>query len=230
MEHKILGNHQLDFLKKHHTIMGPFNVYKYNPEALAGLERYINIYDELIHDYYPEITTLYDDEENTFKAYKQKRIKGYLPIVGFMRLNLFLPREEIIRQLREALDELMRWGIYYYDLHNKNILWNGKAIKLIDMDEVVIDDERFFYHLYYNLVDFILELYFYYSHPLKTYYIPIFLERMRYTEVFSPEFIEYLDTVYECMEKEEMSQIEPFLQELQDKEKVDYAIKNYIYK
>lgn len=230
MEHKIMRDWQLEFLKAKHTFMGLFNVYKYNPQALSVLERYISVYDELTHEFYPEITGLYNDSSNDFKAYAQKRLKGHVPIEWFMRLNICLPREEIIAQLRVALDELMSYGIYYYDIHCKNILWNGKTIKLVDMDGMIIDNERYFYHMYYNLVDFILELYFYYTHPLKEYYIPIFLERMRYTEVFSLEFIEYLDAVYECMDREAMSKIEPFLQELQDKEKVNYAIKNYIQK
>ena len=98
------------------------------------------------------------------------------------------------------------------------------------MDGTVIDNDRYFYFTYYNFVDFILELYFYYSNPLREYYVPIFLERMRYTGIFSFEFIQYLDAVYKCMDREAMSQIEPFLYELQGKEKVDYAIKNYIQK
>ena len=37
---------------------------------------------------------------------------GHVPIKWFMRLNICLPREEIIAQLRAALDELMSYGIY----------------------------------------------------------------------------------------------------------------------
>ncbi|MDE6292716.1 MAG: hypothetical protein K2L98_03455, partial [Bacilli bacterium] len=159
MEHKIMRDRQLRFLKAKHTFMGLFNVYKYSPQASGVLERYISIYDELTHDFYPEITGMYDDALNNFKAYSQKRLKGHVPIRWFMRLNICLPREEIIAQLRVALDELMSFGIYYYDIHYKNVLWNGKTIKLIDMDWTVIDNERYFYFIYYDLVDFILELY-----------------------------------------------------------------------
>ena len=230
MEHQILRKQQLDFLKTKHTFMGLFTMYKYNPKALEVLERYISVYEQLTQDCYPEIKGMYDDMDGVFKAYAQKRFIVHVPIKWFMRLNIFLPREEIIGKLRNAIEELMSYGIYYYDIHYKNILWNGKTIRLVDMDGAIIDDERYFYHMYYNLVDFILELYFYYRHPLNDYYIPIFSERMRYTEVFSSEFIEYLDVVYECMDRDGMAQIEPFLQELQDKEKVEYAIKNYIQK
>lgn len=226
MEHKTLRDEKLEFLKSRRSFMGIFNVYKYTPKALAVLERYISVYERFENNYYPEVTGLYDDEEHNFCVYAQKKIQGYFSIKWFMKLNVLLPREEIVKQLRIALDELRKYGIYYYDIHYNNILWNGKSLKLVDMDGAVIDNDRYVYYIYYNLVDFILELYFYYRHPLQQYYVPVFLERMQNTEIFSKAFMEYLELIYESMDKEAMEQIEPFLLELQDKEKVAYAIKH----
>lgn len=230
MENKTLGKRQLDYLRRLHIFKTFLNVYKYCPNSFAVLERYVSVCDQIKGEYYPEVKSFYKDEEEIFKAYGQKRMIGYIPVKWFMKSHILIPREKVIAQLREAIDELMRFGIYYFDIHYSNILWNGDSIKLVDMDGAVIDNERYFYHIYYNLVDFVLELYFYYRHPLNDYCIPIFLERIQNSEIFSKEFVEYLESVYENMDKEAIAQIDPFLLELQDEERVQYAIKHYIQK
>ncbi len=230
MAHKVLNKWQLDYLKNKRILMTFLTVYKYCPQASKALNRYMSIYDKLKNNSYPEITAIYDDPSAPYQAYAQKRHLGHLPIKYFMKMRSFLNREEIIGQLRKSLDELMSFGLYYYDIHNKNILWNGQKIKLVDIDSVIIDDEREFYSVYYNLVDFILELYFYYANPPREYYLPTFLFQLYDSKVFSAEFMEYLDVVYESMDYKAMLQIDAFLEELKEKDKVNYVIKNYISK
>lgn len=122
----------------------------------------------------------------------------------------------------------MKYDIYYYDIHNQNILWNGELIKLIDIDGVSLNLEKYIKYVYYNLVDFIIELYIYYSHPSSILYIPYFLDRIDKSDVYSQEFIEYLKIVQQSNDTTAMKQMDTFYKKFKIPKKIEYVIEKYI--
>lgn len=75
--------------------------------------------------------------DDCFKGYIYEELKGYYPIDGLVQKKK--EKEKILLEIKDKLEQLHQLGIIYGDLHQQNILYNGKDIIICDLDNISIN-------------------------------------------------------------------------------------------
>lgn len=227
----ILTEYEEQQLKTHNIIKTPEYYRKYCANQEKIVEKIITHQDLLTKDLYAiPIRTLYTSK-NQFIGVDTTNYQDYYE-TNCKKINLSsLNRQQIIVNLLTVLRELSKLGIIYYDIHSGNILANvNSEIKVIDLDGALFKNEYFNEILLIrSLLSYILEIYLFDNikfAPIHT--LSYVLNKCHIEESFTPQFVEYLNSVYNCECDIWSDNIPAILTELEDKNRIQHIKKRLI--
>lgn len=121
-------------------------------EMHKDYREYVRFLEEINEDTLVVPDILYYDEKDKLRAYEYPYVDGLtisslhpkIQVASFM---------EALEEFKTALEEISRY-LVLHDLHHNNVMYTGKAIKLIDLDLYAINEKTQERAIYKNRAQF----------------------------------------------------------------------------
>ena len=205
-------------------------VYKYSPYSKEIMEYLIQNINMLPKEYLTEPKAFLEYKDYVGVLIQHHR--NLVPVSELLILNKKFNKKALVKKVVEIVLELEEKGINYFDVHSKNIMTDGKKIKLIDMDEAVIlrsDYDKVLTRA--QLLYFILETFI--NLPSLNGLLDYFVEIDDLKKIYSSEVMDYAKSSKELSSDIKDVDLFPIIEEFDDLKKGKEARKiilNYIKK